>query len=306
MSSSFITKVTSLAGGVSDFAQSGGSVRAKIFLLMAAFSFQEEIQLEPVNLSRAALRYAQEIAYPALEVETYLGQIDRFAETARELVPSKAGTLIRAQSLAEYLFQELGFKGDVETYADPRNSYLNEVLERRKGIPITLSVFYLAVANRIDLPAHGVGLPGHFIVSVQGENDPFYLDPFYSGRRLTVIDCARLVELSTGYNGPFQPQWLRPVSGKEILARMLINLRTIYIHQDKWRMALPVVEHLRLLQPEQPDHLRDLGTICRQNGRLGLALDYYAQYLRLAPDAPDTDLVRRNYAETAEKLARRN
>jgi regulator of sirC expression with transglutaminase-like and TPR domain len=273
---------------------------------MAAFSFQEEIQLEPVNLPRAALCYAQEIAYPALEVDAYLGQIDRFAEAARGPVPSKAGTLIRAQGLAEYLFQELGFKGDVENYADPRNSYLNEVLERRKGIPITLSVIYLAIASRIDLPAQGVGLPGHFIVSVQGENDPFYLDPFHGGRRLTVIDCARLVELSTGYSGPFQPHWLRPASEKEILVRMLFNLRTIYIHQDKWRMALPVVEHLNLLQPEQPDHLRDLGTINRQNGRLRLALDYYAQYLRLAPHAPDADLVRRNYVETAEKLARRN
>lgn len=273
---------------------------------MAAFSFQEEIQLEPVNLPRAALCYAQEIAYPALEVDAYLGQIDRFAETAGRLVPSKAGTLIRAQSLADYLFQELSFQGDVETYADPRNSYLNEVLERRKGIPITLSVVYLAIAKRIDLPAQGVGLPGHFIVSIQGENDPLYLDPFHGGRRLTVIDCARLVELSTGYNGPFQPHWLKPASEKEILARMLFNLRTIYINLDKWRMALPVVEHLKLLQPEQPDHLRDLGTIYRQNGKLGLALDYYAQYLQLAPHAPDADLVRRNYAETAEKLARRN
>jgi len=274
--------------------------------MKTTYTFQEEIQLDPINLPRAALRFSQEIAYPALDVGGSLAQLDALAERAKRSVHLDKPVTSQAHGLAHFLFQQQGFQGNVRNYNDPGNSYLNEVLDRRLGIPISLSVVFLAVAERIGLPAQGIGLPGHFIVSVQGPDGPLFLDPFHGGRQLSVIECARLVELSTGISGPFKPDWLRSSPPEDILARMLYNLRNIYIQQDKWRMALPVVERLRLLQPDNPDHLRDLGTIHNQNGARRQAIEFYERYLALAPEAADANLVRRNLEQTAYKLAKRN
>ena len=273
---------------------------------MDNFRFQDEIRLEPINLARAALCYAREIGYPALAVDDYLLRLDDLAAGAGDFVDADASTLVRAEQLAGYLFEQVGFQGNSANYSDPRNSFLNEVIDRRLGIPITLSAIFLSVAKRLALPARGVGLPGHFIVSVQGDNGPLFLDPFYRGQQLSIIACARLVELSTGYNGPFQPEWLEPVQPLDILARMLNNLRTIYIQQGKQRMLLPVVERLAWLQPDNPNYLRDFGMIYQQNGSLGKAVEYYQRYLTLAPQAADAGQVRQNLLETAQKLAQRN
>jgi regulator of sirC expression with transglutaminase-like and TPR domain len=273
---------------------------------MEILTFLQEIQREPVNLARAALSFSQEISYPGLDIAAYLAQLDRLAEQFHQAYPQQMSPLRKAESLADYLFQELGFEGNTQDYDDPRNSYLNDVLERHLGIPISLSVLFLAVAERLGLPAEGVGLPGHFIVGIPGPDGVLYLDPFNHGQALTIIDCARLVELSTGYSGQFQNAWLQPFSPRAILARMLYNLRNTYIQQNKWRMALPVVEHLLLLQPDQPDHLRDLGTIYRQTGALRKAIACYQRYLAMAPEAADTELVKRNLQETARMLANLN
>ncbi len=273
---------------------------------MDMLTFEEEIHREPIDLPRAALRFAQEICYPELDVNIYLSKLDDLADSARQAISADEKALVRAVQTARYLFQEVGFQGNAGQYGDPRNSYLNDVLERRLGIPISLSVIFIAVSERLDLPVQGIGLPGHFIVSVQGENGPLYLDPFDGGQQLSVIDCARLVEQSTGYTGPFKPEWLRTVQPSYILARMLFNLRNVYIQQDNWRMALPVVEHLHVLQPDVPDHLRDLGIILHQVGSLAQAIDYFERYLTRAPEAPDAALVFRDLQETALKLARRN
>jgi regulator of sirC expression with transglutaminase-like and TPR domain len=278
----------------------------KLPLSMEALNFQEEIQQEPIDLPRAALRYAMEICYPTLDVANYLAQLDVLAGCARQAISNKESKLVQAGDAAHYLFHEAGFRGNASAYNDPRNSYLNEVLERRLGIPITLAVLYMAVAQRLDLPVQGVGLPGHFIVSVEGPNGPLFLDPFNGGRQLSVIECARLVELTTGFTGPFQPEWLQPVRPIEILARMLHNLRNVYIQQDNWGMALKVLEHLQTAQPQNPDHVRDLGIIHNQIGSLSRAISYFERYLAMAPEAPDAALVRRDLQETAQKLSRRN
>jgi regulator of sirC expression with transglutaminase-like and TPR domain len=278
----------------------------KLLLSMVTLTFQEEIRQEPIDLPRAALRFAQEISYPALDVASYLTQLDNLAVCARLAISTSASKRGQAEETARYLFQEAGFRGNAGVYHDPRNSYLNEVLDRRLGIPITLSVLYVVVAQRLGIPAQGVGLPGHFIVSVEGSDGPLFLDPFNGGRQLSVIECARLIELSTGYTGPFQPEWLQPASPLEILVRMLHNLRGVYIQQDNWRMALQVVEHLQIAQPKNTDHLRDLGIIHNQMGSLSSAIGYFERYLVMAPEASDAALVRRNLQETAQKLSRRN
>jgi len=273
---------------------------------MAGLSFRQELQQSPVNIPRAALRFAQEIAYPELDVDLYMAQIDQLAGTARREIPEGDGVRDRAEALGDLLFNEIGFRGNIEAYDDPRNSYLNEVLNRQLGIPITLSVIYVAVAERLGLPSYGVGLPGHFIVSVQDTKGEIYLDPFNGGKRLSVGDCAHLVQDTTGYEGAFNMDWLKPARASEILARMLNNLKIVYVQHENWRLAIEVTEHLRHVQPDVHDHLRDLGLIHRQRGSLQQAVVYLERYLMLVGEAEDAEVVKKRLRITVEELARRN
>jgi regulator of sirC expression with transglutaminase-like and TPR domain len=273
---------------------------------MADLTFHEELERGPVNIPRAALRFAKEIAYPALDVDDYMTQIDQLAATAQREIPSGGSIRERAEALSELLFQEIGFHGNIEAYGDPRNSYLNEVLNRQTGIPITLSVVYVAVAERLDLPAYGVGLPGHFIVSVQDPKGEWFLDPFNGGVRLSVGDCARLVQDTTGYEGAFDMDWLKIANPRETLARMLNNLKVVYVQQENWGLAITVTEHLLTVQPDVPDHLRDLGLIHRQGGSLQQAVVYLERYLMQAGEAQDVEVVRKRLQMAVQALARRN
>lgn len=273
---------------------------------MTELTFRDEINLDPINIPRAALRFAKEIAYPDLEVEHYLVQLEKLAATARREMPPQVSIRDQAEFLASLLFREIGFQGNIEAYEDPRNSYLNEVLDRQLGIPISLSMIYVAVAERLGLPAKGVGLPGHFIVSVQDPKGEWYLDPFNGGIRLSVGDCARLVQDTTGFDGAFDMDWLKPADARGILTRMLSNLKIIYVQQEAWAYAIAVIEHLQMLQPDLPDHLRDLGLIHRQGGSLRQAVYYLERYLLKAGDAEDVEVVRKRLRMAIEELARRN
>jgi regulator of sirC expression with transglutaminase-like and TPR domain len=273
---------------------------------MVEFTFQEEIRYTPVHLTRAALRFSKEIAYPDLEIDHYLALIDQLAEWARAVVPQDSPAFLQARKLADFLFHRFGFRGNADAYEDPRNSYLNEVLDRKLGIPISLSVLFTTVAEEVGLQAHGVGLPGHFIVSVQDRLGVAYFDPFHEGRQLSVEDCARLVQSTAGLGGSFQMDWLKPVAPLDILARMLNNLRNVFLKQEDWPKLLSVIEHLRMLQPDQPGHLRDLGLLHQQLGSLRLAVQLYEQYLRQAPDAADAEMVRSSLQIATSQMARKN
>lgn len=273
---------------------------------MADFTFKDELSQRPVNLPRAALRYAQAIAYPELDVYAYLARLEHLSASAGAFVETGAPPQTRAEMLGDFLFRQLGFQGNPDHYADPRNSYLNEVLDRRLGIPITLCVIFLAVAGRLGIPAYGVGLPGHFIVSVAGPEKNYYYDPYHGGLRLSQEDCAELVVATTNYQGTFQPEWLKPVTEPAILTRMLNNLRVIYIQRENWLRARRVIEHLRLLHPNQAEYLRDLGFIHHQNGSLLKAVRYYEQYLLKEPDAADARSISKALQTAAQQLARRN
>ncbi len=235
-------------------------------------------------------------------------EIDRtsFAAEARRVLPPGHDTLAQARALGEWLFQQLGFSGNTADYADPRNSYLNQVLERRLGIPITLSVVFLEVAQRLGLPAEGVGLPGHFIVSVAGEDAPVYLDPFHGGRELTLDDCAELVRRSAGVDGPFDPQWLAPTPPRDIVARMLNNLRAFYVSVEDWPLAIKIAERLAVLQPAVAAHLRDLGLLHYRTGAFGKASALLNEYLVRDPGAPDVTAVRESRNRLLDELARLN
>ncbi|HZD11631.1 MAG TPA: transglutaminase-like domain-containing protein [Candidatus Binatia bacterium] len=270
---------------------------------MNRYTFSREIRRPEVDLLRAGLLFSREIAYPGLDVAAYEMQLDDLAVHAADALDS---TLSRPIALARYLFQEAEFQGNASAYEDPRNSYLNEVLERRLGIPISLSVVFIAVAGRLGIDAYGLSLPGHFIVGAHANGEEILLDPFHQGRRLALDDCQRLVRQTTGYEGALDPAWMCPASPQLILARMLNNLRTIYVQAQQWERATAVVVHLRQLQPGAPEHLRDLGLIHYQQGRLYRAAHYLENFLDQAPDSPEATAIRQNLQMDFSRWARLN
>ena len=270
-------------------------------------TFQAEVREAGEDLSpvRAGLLFAREIAYPDLRPSQSISQLENLAEAARQALSSHVSPLARSLALSEWLFQTQGFRGNDPDYYDPRNSYLNEVLERRIGIPISLSVIYLALSARLGMPVLGVGLPGHFIVAVVGEDGPIYLDPFNAGRVLTITECAEIARRATNAD-EFNPDWLRPAAPREIVGRMLNNLRGFYLRVEDWPLSIAVVEHLYDLQPEVSGHLRDLGLLHYRNGALRTATHYLTRYLAREPEAEDAESVRQSQEVLVEHLARLN
>jgi regulator of sirC expression with transglutaminase-like and TPR domain len=268
--------------------------------------FTGELNETPINLPKAALLFAKEIAYPALDITYYMTLLNGLADWAKEEVNSTHDPRSQAEELAQFIFQRLGFQGNATEYHDPRNSYLNEVLDRRLGIPITLSVVYVSVAGRLGIPAFGIGLPGHFVVKIESPGEEVFLDPFHGGALLSAEDCARLVEATTGYAGPLQEEWLKPAPARAILTRMLNNLRNIYLQGEDWNLAKGVIERLHELEPDMHELLRDLGLIHHKSGSLKAAIGYYEQYLKRRPDAPDRETVLHSLQAAAQQLAQRN
>ncbi|MCP5099944.1 MAG: tetratricopeptide repeat protein [Chloroflexi bacterium] len=259
---------------------------------MDEWTFRDEVKLSPIILPRAALQMACDIAYPNLNVPYYLLKIEELAMAAQQYICLENPIATQAEMLAEFLFQREGFSGNTDVYDDPRNSFLNEVIERRQGIPISLSVLYIAVARRLNIQAYGVGMPGHFIVKVPAGAKTVFFDPFNGGGRLSLADCVRLVRLTTSYSGPFQKDWLESVDNPSILTRMLNNLRLIYMEVQDWDYALRVIQQMQYLQPTSTDLLRELGIIHYRSGDINLAARYLNEYLRQEPQAKDAEMIK--------------
>lgn len=274
--------------------------------MLAHEAFENEINAYPIDLIRAGLRYSQAIAYPDLDVEHYAGKLNRIADRAARWVDAGAAPGVRGQQLAYFLCEVEGIRGNQAEYTDPRNSHLHEVLDRKLGIPISLSVIYLAVAESLHIEARGIGLPGHFVVGVDSRDGLLYFDLFHGGRVIGETECQELVFSSTGYDGPLTPAWLRPLTNEQILARMLNNLRAVYLDQQAWQYGRRVLELLRLLQPDQAVILRDLGMVAHQEGKLTQAVRFYEQYLIREPDALDARDVQHFLMAAAKQLSQKN
>jgi regulator of sirC expression with transglutaminase-like and TPR domain len=204
-----------------------------------------------LDLERAALLIA-EAEYPDLDVASYVARLDRLAAAARRSFASPQAAAADAppiEPVLEFLFRGLGFHGNAKDYYDPRNSFLNDVLERRTGIPITLAVVLCGVCRRLGIPASGVSFPGHFLVrTVDVEGQPLFVDPF-EGRILDDKALRALYEQATGDPGDIDPDCLKPACRKQILARMLNNLRAIYEVRGDARRLRRVLERLAVLNP---------------------------------------------------------
>ncbi len=220
--------------------------------------FRQEINQsdEKIDLAKASLYFAR-MEYPELDVEEYLNALDTMAEELREILPVTSYPLKIIQSINQYLFQDLGFKGNTDNYYDPDNSFLNQVIERRTGIPITLSVIYLEIAKRINFPMVGIGMPGHFLIRPQFEDVGIFVDAFHQGEILFREDCQQRLQEIYQQSITLKPEFLAAVSHRQILARMLSNLKFIYLNQQQLSQALTVVELILLMFPDNLRELRD-------------------------------------------------
>lgn len=269
-------------------------------------TFQHEVDTagEALRPARANVLLAREVAYPNLPVPAVLAQLADLSEQAARAL-ADLSPLARAHAIPGWLAAQ-GFAGDAATYDDPRNSYINEVLTRKQGLPIALSALALEVAHHLGAPMVGVGLPGHFIVAVEDEHGAAYYDPFYGGQRLTLADCAERVRQATGHSGAFNPRWLRPTAPRDMVARMLNNLRNHYTRTEEWALAVRVAERLRELQPGLDTHWRDLGLLYFRTGELSTAAHWLTAYLARSPNADDAEAVRQSRDMILDQLARLN
>lgn len=263
-------------------------------------------ELKRRSLAEAALYLAKVVAYPTLNIAHYITQIDTLAEEAEASIGQGLDTAVQAELLSEFLFHHAGFIGNKEAYYDSKNSFLNEVLDGKKGIPITLSILYIAVASRLGLKAYGIGLPGHFIVMVPAQKQRLFFDPFHGGGRLSVADCVRLIQQTTGYDGPFRPDWLDPVDQCDILTRLLNNLRNVYVQQEQWAKGIRTLHCIRHLSPADATVLRDLGVLHYQIGKINRALYYLDLYAQKEPEAADLKYIRQGMAEKLDRWVRLN
>lgn len=256
--------------------------------LSARQNFQIEINQpdREISLSKAALLLAQ-TEYPNLEVEYYLERLGEMAEQLRDRLPKSRYPLKMVQTINSYLYEELGFSGNKNNYYDPRNSFLNDVLERRIGLPISLSLVYLEIAQYLDFPMVGIGMPGHFLIRPQFEDVGIFVDAFNQGEVLFPQDCEDI--LSRIYQRPvtIKAEFLQPIDRRSFLARMLNNLKGIYLNQSQFEKALEIIEWLLLLFPDAPHERRDRGLISYQLGNFNQAVKDLKFYLNALPQAPD-------------------
>ena len=242
-----------------------------------------------INLAEAALVIAQE-EYPGLDLAAYLQRLDELAASVRADVRPGLAPAEQIARLNHFLFVESGFSGNNDDYYDPRNSFLNDVLDRRTGIPITLSVVYSEVAQRLDLPVYGVSFPGHFLVKYVGEQE-IIIDAFF-GTVIGTDECAQRLRGIYGDGARLDRGLLRPATAREILARMLSNLKQVYVQQNDFVRALACVDRILLVAPDTPRELRDRGILYQRLECYTAALQDFERYLRLAPDDEAAHLIR--------------
>lgn len=268
-----------------------------------------------IDLARAALLIAAE-EYPGLDIDRHLNHLEELAGQVRlrlENVPA-AGMPVTEHECMDalhamnmVLFEQEHFRGSRADYYNPQNSFLNRVLERRLGIPLTLSLVYIEVGKRLGLAIEGVGMPFHFIARCALPGGAFiYIDPYEKGKFLSEQDCRRrLVQV---FKNPedLDAHWLEPLNSKQLLVRMLVNLKHIYIHKKDYQRALSVCDRVLLLNPHLPIELRDRGIVSFHLRHYSRALRDLNAYVELAPHAEDLSDVQQQIKIIRQLIAMMN
>ena len=266
-----------------------------------------------IDLARACLMIAQD-AYPGLEVDRYLGDIERMAIRLRARMPQSNAAEEKLVALNQFLFDDLGYWGNADDYYDPRNSYLNEVIDRKTGTPISLSILYMELGRRIGLPLEGVSFPGHFLVRLRVRAGMLVLDPFAGGTPQSETELRERLRrvIPEGAAGGVAAgdlpldQFLEPASNRQILARVLRNLKGIYREKDKPERMLEVLNRMLVVAPDASSELRDRGYVYQRLECWRPALKDLSDYVEREPEAPDLYDVRVKLMELSALCARLN
>ena len=263
---------------------------------------------EEIDLAEAALIIAAH-EYPDLDVNASLANLSGMAAALKRRLRRDIGTTETLLALNRYLFDELGFTGNSADYYDPRNCFLNDVLERRLGVPITLSVVYLEIGRRIGLALHGVSFPGHFLAKCVVRDGIVVLDPYARGASLSLNDLRQRLQTLRGGVEPrteVVQQMLSAASRKDILARILRNLKGIYLHRGDRARALAAADRIIALDPRAAEEYRDRAGIYLDLECFRAALEDFRIYLILKPEADDAQAVRHSVAELQQIATRLN
>jgi len=250
---------------------------------------------EAVDLGYAALTIGLSLN-PHLDIPAYLQRIDQLAREVAERRDPAGDVYHSLAALNHVLFRQHGFDGNRDDYYDPRNSFLSEVLDRKIGIPITLCVLYMEVARRISVPVEGIGFPGHFLVKCSAGEEAIFIDPFHRGEVKITEDLGQMLEKLYGRKVALRPQFLEAAGKKQILKRMLVNLKAIYLRNNSVGEALSIFDHLIILDPAGAEEIRDRGSLYLHMGCFRQAREDFDAYLRLAPNAHDAEMVREQIA----------
>jgi len=241
-----------------------------------------------VHLARIALEIAND-AYPDLNVDDYLDRIAKLVERVRDRCRPEAKIHHIISQINWVLFVEEEIQGNQADYYDPRNSYLNEVLDRRLGIPISLSVLYWAIAGQLGLTMVGVNLPMHFMLRIENGGRTWFVDPYHAGAVYDRTSCERLLSKLARQPVTLEESRTAPCSIPIVVSRILRNLKSIYWDAQDVASVLPIQRRLAALNPDEPTEQRDLGLLCSQLGRLGEAIDPLQDYLDRLPNARDAE-----------------
>ncbi len=261
---------------------------------------------DSLPLTEAALSLAQD-AYPDLDMQAALAELDTLVVRFRRRVRTELPKREMVDALNDYFFRELGFACNHNDYYDPDNSYLNMVLKRRRGIPISLAVLYLELAGQLGLAVRGVSFPGHFLLRATLADGDAMIDPT-TGRSLSETDLVDMLEPYVAHPEETMSSTLRallqPATGREVLARMLNNLKSIYLQTERWQRLLAVQQRLVILLPGHPDEVRDRGFAYARLDYLRPALEDLESYLDECPEAVDATIVEAQLTELRQRMRR--
>jgi regulator of sirC expression with transglutaminase-like and TPR domain len=266
----------------------------------------QQVEDDKIDLLCAALAIAR-LEYPALEIKPCIGKVDALAARVQARIEHAGDEAETIAALNQVLFVEEGFRGNDADYYDPRNSFLNEVLDRKLGIPITLALLYLEVARRVGFPLFGVGLPGHFLLKhYDPEGRQLVLDPFHQGRLMTPEACQATLDQIYGGQMRLAPEMLVAITRRQMLVRLLANLKAIYLTRRELRRALPVVDLVLAIYPRSAEDVKQRAVLRFNLGQTRAALADFDDYLKMAPDASDADEVRQAALAIRRQLAQMN
>ena len=226
-----------------------------------------------------------------VDIDGAMGNLDRMAAAASSRIPDDGNELQQLNAVTDLLFGVIGLSGNRDDYYDPRNSYLNHVMERRLGIPVTLSLLCMEVGRRAGVPILGIGMPGHFLIRHRDEPG-FFVDSFNGGLLLSQDECGALLREAAGDAVRLESHHLNPVSPREMLARILRNLKAIYWDREDFDRCITTIGALMAVLPDRPEEQRDRGVVHLKAGNRRESAEDFAAYIELAPNAEDVETVR--------------